>query len=57
MMVMHIQMWTEGQFTWRGEKYRNQSQNPQMIQVAISDPFNKEVFYPTDNIIVLKHQG
>ena len=34
-MVMHIQMWTEGQFTWSGEKYRNQSQNPQMIQVAI----------------------
>ena len=28
-------MWTEQQFTWSGEKYRNQSQNPQMTQVPI----------------------
>ena len=28
-----------------------------MLQVAISDPFNKALFYPTDNIIVLKYNG
>jgi len=27
-----------------------------MIQVAISDPFNPEKFFPTDKIIVLKHK-
>ena len=29
----------------------------QMVQIAISDPFNKLVFYPTDNIILMKHAG
>lgn len=29
----------------------------QMIQVAISDPFDKTKFYPTDKIIVLNHKG
>ena len=28
-----------------------------MLQVAISDPFHKELFHPTDKIIVLKHKG
>lgn len=28
----------------------------QMIQVAISDPFDEDKFYPTDKIIVLKHK-
>ena len=28
----------------------------QMIQVAISDPFDKNKFYPTDKIIVMKHK-
>ena len=29
----------------------------QMVQIAISDPFNKLVFYPTDNILLMKHNG
>ena len=29
----------------------------QMIQVAISDAFDKSKFYPTDKIIVMKHKG
>lgn len=29
----------------------------QMLQVAISDPFNKDIFHPTDKVIVLKHKG
>ena len=28
----------------------------QMVQVAISDPFDPSKFYPTDKIIVLKHK-
>lgn len=30
--------------------------NGQMVQVAISDAFNKDKFYPTDKIILAKHQ-
>ena len=29
--------------------------NGQMVQIAVSDPFNKEKFHPTDKIILCKH--
>ncbi len=30
--------------------------NGQMVQIAVSDPFDKEKFHPTDKIILCKHQ-
>ena len=27
-----------------------------MIQVSVCDPFNEEVFFPTDKVILAKHQ-
>ena len=35
---------------------RDMLRNGQMLQVAVCDAFNEEVFHPTDKIILLKHQ-
>jgi len=46
----------------RHQEYRNVTlgaedllNNGQMVQVAISDPFNDTKFYPTDKIILVKY--
>jgi len=31
--------------------------NGKMVQISISDAFNKDKFYPTDKIILCMHQG